>query len=170
MEHLELHDSGTETAATYLLSVCATLLTMGVVQGIKPDDMVEFFASQVQTMLTAPPNYKLYGKTAPVWIMRGFYPKTPIFFKLTVCRNERGTYVKASIPMVKGGKKRTGYPSLIKFDGAQLNETITNKMENSFFGASHEVKPLVSWLRMPRCMSPRGVKIFSYEKPSKKNS
>lgn len=143
---------------------------MGVIQELKPSDMVEFFGTQVQAMLMAPANYKLYGKSAPVWIMRGFYPNSTIFFKLTVSRNERGIWAKASIPMVKGGRKRTGYPSLIHFDGVKLNEMITQRMENSLLGADHEIKPIdTPVLRMPRCMSPKGIKIFSYEK-SKKNS
>lgn len=116
-------------------------------------------------MLAAPPNYKMWGKTAPVWIMRGFYPGTSVFFKLVVYRSDQsGTWVKASIPMVKTGRSR--YPSTISFDGRELNSTLTKKMENSLLEADHKIEPLVSvTMKMPRCMSPKGVKIFGYEKP-----
>ena len=161
-------DFGAEIAPSYSMKVCATVLTMGLVQGVNPEDMVEFFATQVSTMLLSPPNYNKYGIKAPVWIMRGFYPGTSVFFKLIVARNDQGTWVRVSYPKINGTKNR---PHTFHFDGARLNEAITDKMENTFFGAKHEVKPLISAkLRSPKCMSPKGVKIFNYEKPKKRTN
>jgi hypothetical protein len=159
-----------EEVSPYTLKVCSTLLMMAYVHNVDPDDLIEFFATQIQTMLTAPPNYKSFGKTLPVWIMRGFYPGTHLFFKLTVVRNDdgmlEGTWAKASLPMVQIGSKRRS-DKFIRLSGKDLNQAISRKMENSLLGADHEVKSFVTDAvrRMPRCMSPKGVKIFSCDVP-----
>ena len=155
-----------DEVSSYTMKVCSTLIMLAYVSNIDPDDLIEFFATQVQAMLIAPPNYKMFGAAPPVWVMRGFYPGTSLFFKLTVARNEKGTWVKASIPMMTVGNKRRA-DKFVKLDGKQLNETIVNKMENTFFGATHQIKPLVEdkLRKMPRCMSPKGVKIFSCDVP-----
>lgn len=158
MENLELPKS-------YTMKVCPTLLSLAFVQGVKPDDMVEFFAIQVQAMLAVPPNYNFYGQTAPVWIMRGFFPETSVLFKLIVIRSGNDTIVKASIPIPKIGKGRF-VNKMVYVKSVDINRAITNKMENALLGGEHEIKSLFAvGCRMPRCMSPRGVKIFSYKKP-----
>jgi len=165
MESLEQPEL-VENISSYTMKVCSTLIMMAYVNGIDPDDLVEFFATQVQAMLNTPPNYKMYGNTPPVWVMRGFFPLTTLFFKLVVARNEKGTWAKASIPMIRIGKNRS-WDKVVKLDGNQLNKTIVDKMENTFFGATHQIKPLVEdrVRKMPRCMSPKGVKIFNCELP-----
>jgi len=117
-------------------------------------------------MLTVPPNYKMYGNTPPVWVMRGFYPGTCLFFKLTVAKNEMGTWVKATIPVAQMGSRRK-VNKVLTWTGQQLNNSLTSKMENSLLEANNEIKPLVTnaLRRMPRCMSPKGIRVFACDVP-----
>jgi hypothetical protein len=152
----------------YTLKVNPTLLTMGIVHGLKPDDMVEFFATQVPALLAAPANYNKFGELAPVRIMRGFYPGTPIFFKLVVAKNDLGVFAKASVPMTVLRKVYlvSGY---LSFRGDDVSKQLTKKLENAFLDVNHTIEPLVTVpLKMPRCMSPKGVRLFTYKKPRKK--
>jgi hypothetical protein len=168
METLEQLDP-VEEASSYTLKVCSTLLSMAYIHEIDPDDLVEFFSTQVQAMLTVPSNYKQFGHAPPVWVMRGFYPGTRLFFKLVIARNEKGTWAKASIPMMHVGSKRKA-DRFIKLTGKELNQSMVKKMENSLLGADHQIVPLIpdKVRRMPRCMSPKGVKIFSCDIPRTK--
>ena len=156
----------------FVLKVMSELLTQAHIAGIDLEEFIEFFATQIQTMLSHSPNYNYMGEKKRVWIMRGFYPDTPIFFKLTLIlsTNDKENYYAKVSPLRVNfyGKGGTAYDSWVKFDGKTLNEDITDKMENVFFGAEHDLKPILrDKVRMPRCMSPKGMKIFRYKKPRK---
>lgn len=153
------------------------LLTEGVVLGLKPDDMIEFFATQVEAMLVCPPNYRMYNETARVWILRGFYPKTSLFFKLVLVDStkdgasgyETKYFAKATSLRVNWrSPKGRSYEDHVTVNGADVAESITNKMENEFFGAKHEIKQLFTKnIKMPKCMSPKGMRLFRYDNPLK---
>lgn len=152
----------------YTLKVTNALLQMGLVHGVQPESMVEFLAAQVQNMLACPPNCKQFGPESRVWILRGFYPGTPLFFKLTVSSKVRhGRYfAKAQIPIVKNHFRRE---LVSTFDGRLLNEHMTNAMENAVFGAKHKITPLFEGkMRRPKCMSPKGMPLLRYKSPTKK--
>ena len=162
-----------ETPRKYQLKVMSELLVQAHIIGVELDEFVGFFASQVQAMLVCPPNLNLFGQKARVWILRGFYPGTHIFFKLVLMDREDGLYAKASPLRVhfQGTRGTTKYDAHMKFNGTKLNEDLTNRMENAFFGANHKLDPILyNKIRMPRCMSPKGLKIFRYKKPRKKKN
>jgi hypothetical protein len=159
----------------YKLKIMSELLVQAHILGLDLEEFVGFFATQVQAMLASPPNYCKFGKKARVWIMRGFYPGTTLFFKLTLVTcsdNTWGThsyYAKASPIRVLYYGKHGSYDDHITLDSNLLNESITNRMENAFFNAEHELKPILEKkLKMPRCMSPKGMQIFNYKKPKTK--
>jgi len=179
MSYLASHEEG--TPQQYHLKIMSELLTQAHIAGIDLEEFVGFFASQIQAMLASPPNYNKFGQKARVWIMRGFYPETPVFFKLvlidtnaTVKNDSRfgtgpGYFAKVSpMRVMYYGRKGNAYDDHVTLDGAKLNDDLTNRMENSIFGAGHELKPILEKkVRMPRCMSPKGLRIFKYKKPKK---
>lgn len=152
------------------MKVMSDLLAQAYIRGIDLNEFVEFFASQAQSMFNYPRNCRLTGTQDRVWLMRGFYPGSSIFFKLSIIPNRNQEYfdtpyyVKVSLPTVNGRKQRYNM-----FGSKELNDYIVDKMENSVFNAGHDIKPLIDdTFRMPRCMSPKGMKIFRYEKPTRK--
>jgi hypothetical protein len=158
-------------AQPYRLKIMSELLIQATVLGIDLEEFAGFFAAQIQAMLACPPNYNYTGKKLRIWLMRGFYPGSPIFFKLSICKlNEsmgawsESYYAKASPLLVKPSKSRKAH---IFLEGKELNNNIINRMENRFFGADHKLEPMLPKIKMPRCMSPKGIKIFNYEKPKK---
>jgi hypothetical protein len=164
------HEDG-GTPQSFKLKVMSELLTQAHILGLKAEVIVEFLAAQTQAMMGHSPNYCYHGKRARVWIMRGFYPGTSLFFKLILIGDSetgnRTYYAKASPLRVHF--KKGQYDAHVLFNGGDLNEHFTNTMENTFFGANHDVKALIEGgIRMPRCMSPKGMKIFRYRKPRKK--
>lgn len=164
------------TPAPYQLKVMSELLTQAHILGLDLEELIEFLASQVQAMLSCPPNYNFMNEKKRVWILRGFYPRSTLFFKLTLCRlgedtNTGGYFAKASPMRVVFTNKRTKSrcDDHVVFDGNKLNNALTDRMENTFFGAQHEVESLLNkGVRMPRCMSPKGMKLLKYSKSRKK--
>jgi hypothetical protein len=161
------------TPQQYKLKVMSELLVQAHIVGVELEEFIGFFASQIQAMLACPPNLNMFGQKARVWIMRGFYPGTHIFFKLVLMDHSSGSlYAKVS-PLRVTFKARTGaatkYDAHMIFDSVKLNDDLTNRMENTFFGANHQLTPILTTkLKMPRCMSPKGLKILKYKKPRKK--
>jgi hypothetical protein len=166
------------TPAPYQLKVMSELLTQAHILGLDLEEMIEFLASQVQAMLSCPPNYNFMNEKKRVWILRGFYPGSPLFFKLTVCSladmgGPGGYFAKASPMRVVYTNKRTKTRSddHVSFNGNTLNSALTDRMENTFFGAQHEVKSLLSkGVKMPRCMSPKGMKLLRCNIKKRKNA
>lgn len=163
--------------SSYSIKVLTEVFTNGLIHGLDPEDMLEFFASQVETMLLCPPNYRMWGKSARVWILRGFYPDTPIFFKLVVIDTSidspenHGTKYFAKVTPLRtlyrtkhGGK----YDDHYTWMSEGIEENMTNRMENTFFHAKHEIKKLITKkLTMPRCMAPKGMKLLRFKRPRK---
>ena len=166
------------TPQQYKMKVMSELITQAHIAGVNIEEFVGFFAAQVQAMLASPPNYNKYGKKARVWIMRGFYPDTPIFFKISLIESNSdyvhlsdsmGYYAKVTPLRVQSCWKGRSAEDYVLLDGRKLNEDITNRMENSLLGADHRLQPILEKkVKMPRCMSPRGLQIFNYKKPKKK--
>ena len=150
------------------------LFTQGLIHGLSSDEMLEFFASQIEAMFCCPPNYRFFGQKARVWILRGFYPNTPIFFKLVlidtsvnnVYHGGAGYFAKAT-PMRAVFRGRGGgvYDDHRTFSSTDISTNITNRMENAFFNANHDIKELITKkIKMPRCMSPKGMKLLRIDK------
>ena len=165
------------TRQQYHLKVMGELLTQAHIIGVELEEFVCFFATQVQAMLACPPNLQVGD--GRVWVMRGFYPGTPVFFKLTVVStitdDSRMSYhAKASPLRVMWHHpkyKSRKYDEHVYLMSEKLNENITLRMENTFFGANHKIEPLLEKKpKMPRCMSPKGLKLFRYEKPKKRKA
>lgn len=158
------------TPQQYRIKIMTELLMQANISGLDLNEFVGFFGAQVQAMLASPPNYNKYGQKARVWYMRGFYPGSSIFFKLVLCTRDSSYggasyYAKVSpLRIEKRVTKNRIVEDNYQFDGSEISEDVTNRMENTFFGADHELKPLVpNKIKMPRCMSPKGMKIFRYE-------
>lgn len=158
----------------YKLKVMTELFAQARILGLDLEELLEFLASQVQAMLSCPPNYNFRGEKKRIWVLRGFYPKSTLFFKLTICHLEedKGYYAKASPMRVSYYTKHKQVGDhYVAFDGIALNEALTNRMENTFFGAAHVVKDLLpKEIKMPRCMSPKGMRLLRYQPPRKRRN
>jgi hypothetical protein len=164
-----------ETPQRYNFKIINELLVQAKALNIDLEGFIGFLGAQVQAMLGCPPNYSKFGKKERAWIMRGFYPGTPLFFKLTIGTDTNSPsggnqYNVKAVPL-RVNKTVKGHQSeaYIWLDSAKINEDITNRMENEFFGANHELESLLDiHIKLPRCMSPRGCQMFRYDIPSPK--
>ena len=148
----------------YYLRVMQALLQQGKAIGIEPDEMVEFLGTQVQRMIQCPPNCTRYKSN--IWIVRGFYPKTSLFFKLTVSeKSNTGSwwgldskyYAKAQLLVCRNGPREIG----VMFSSDTVNEVITGKMENIMLdGTNDKLSFFEKRMTMPKCMSPKGMQLF----------
>lgn len=150
----------------FKLKVMTELLTQAHINSVDPEALVTFLGSQVQCMLSCPPNYNKYGKKERVWVMRGFYPDTPVFFKLVVVEaGDSSYYAKASslrvaTTLTKGGGVKEDH---MMVNSDQINENAVASMENALLSADNKVHPLVTrQVKVPRCMSPKGMPIYSF--------
>lgn len=172
----------------FRLKLSPTLLSQLDVVGVQADDFIEFVTAQAQAMIGCKSNFRLYNTGSqpdkPVWIMRGYYPETPVFFKLTVVKTTQLTghggnayqedfsyYVRARELRVKGRRKwhetmRMHHGEIVVMS-SDIMKNITHAMENELLGAGHEIKPILAkGPKKPKCMSPKGCKLFRYKKPS----
>lgn len=171
----------------FRLKLSPTLLSQLLVADVKPDEFVEFVAAQFQNMIACKPNCRLFTTVdKPVWILRGYYPNTSVFFKITVVKakgfqhhsghtwTENFTYyVRARELQVKSKRKwqdtlLVNYNDIVLFSN-DIMKSITAAMENSLLGGTNELKPLIKGgPTKPKCMSPKGMKLFQHKKPTKR--
>ena len=176
MNYLELPNNA------FRLKLSATLLSQLLVVGVKSDEFIEFVAAQFQNIIACKPNCRIHtAPDKPVWVLRGYYPNTPVFFKLTVVKavgfqQARGKedflyFVRATELKVKA-KKRWRETLNISYDeiiimSNDIMKNISEGMENTILGAAHETKNFIKdEITKPKCMSPKGMKLFRYKKPS----
>jgi hypothetical protein len=139
--------------------------------GIKPDDAVCFFGQQLTEMMECPPNLTSKQSTplmeikGDYWVMRGFFPNTPVMFKIVGVYNTRSFighdkslfYGKITQPVVKARHKRKvarlfSYETWMKCVDNKVNHILLN---------DDKPKEQIEHYRMPRCSSPKGMKIFN---------
>jgi hypothetical protein len=157
------------SSSKYSLKVEKDVLSALAVADVDVDEALDFFASQIESMLRVPPNYQLYGHKLPIWIMRGFFPGTSVFFKMSMVRHDTPInytdaprYVKVSIPITKSRKMK---PSFVMVDSETLRERLELIVENKFFNAHHELNPIIKEkIRKPKCMSPKGCTLHKFKK------
>lgn len=166
-----------EQPQRYDLKITSEIFVQARILGIDHEEMVEFFATQIECMFRCKPNYNYFGQKAKVWILRGFYPGSSLFFKLILLaqRNQDlngndmhdgGYFAKVTTLTINNTKKKRAFQI---FSGHSLREQMTDKMENALMGAKHEFKPLMTdKYRLPRCISPSGMPIYRFKKPSKR--
>lgn len=161
----------------FSLKINSTLLGQLAIHNVSPTELAEFAYSQITNMLSCKPNCLIYKKSnEDIWILRGYYPNTPVFFKLTLVKNLSGenfTYWARLRPLVVNvkrswsNKNRVNYGEFV-LGSNDINTSIVKTMENSLLGSSHKIEPLIKINSLkPRCMSPKGMKLFNYEKPKK---
>jgi len=171
----------------FRLKISPTLLSQLVIEDISPDECIEFFAAQFQNMIACKPNFKGSTPEKPVWFLRGYYPRTSVFFKMTVVKTGTLTghhgdqyeetfnyYVKATELKVSPGKtfrsKVFMNSGFIALYSDAIMRRITEGMENSVLGGEHEIKSLIpAKLVRPKAMSPKGMKLFRYDKPLRRD-
>lgn len=160
-----------EDPTPYDMKVTGEIFAHAKILGIDAEKMVEFFATQVEAMLMCPPNFKFGGNRC--WILRGYYPGSSMFFKQilinpTSDRMGEGGYYFSKVSSLSVGFRRHT-PAHQTFKGNELRKLMSDRMENILLGASHKIEPLIKVkTKMPRCLAPKGMKLFRYKKPKRK--
>lgn len=169
-----------KTKPKYILRVCNRLLIKLRMAGIDPSEATVFFGSQVNPMLNCRPNFgpgsnksKKTELKRDVWLMRGFYPGTPLMFKISIAENDvfgdmYQYYVKVSEPPVriptKAKLRELQFTSRYEssFDSDRINIELEKRVENEILGQDHTTEKLVSEkvVFTPKCISPKGMPFY----------
>jgi len=158
----------------YDLRVYNVVFVQAKVLGISTDDLLEFIGSIATSMMAHTPNYKsnIGGR---VWVFRGFYPKTTLFLKISVMDavktgdNSSRRFIKVRPLDSTEGSAGHKWDKIIKIDSNALETYLTDTMENHLLGAKHKIEPIMAEkIKMPKCMSPKGMPLFKYKKPKRK--
>lgn len=127
--------------------------------------VLSFFDGKVSEMVAAEPNIKKFRKNKysseikvenPVWILRGYYTGTPVFFKLTVVKPQEGAYI---IPADEDYFVRVIDPNKPKILQIKSEAIADGSAEGELLGGDMEVP-----LKKQRIMHPKGVKSCPFEK------
>ena len=157
---------------TYGLTLDTKLLIQFKANGIKIEDAVLFFASIVRQMMLVKPNYGPHKNNAykkydyNTWIMRGWYPNSGIYFRLTLTEVNNPyshKYIaKAIVPTTHSKIKQSFY------EGSQLDALIDERAENAILGEGVIVHPVdVNKINLPKCISPKGLPVYGPPKLKK---
>jgi hypothetical protein len=159
-----------ESSSPYRVSINNDLINTLALEGVKPDDLIDFATDQIEQMLLVEPNYKKGARRlackrvtqhnqqrADAWVMRGYYPDTSIPLKITITSTKDNDMLDQSVPyFVKVRLIHPTIPGVKSFDGAVLRKRhLERAMEQNIFGASSERDTLCEHkIVKPRCMSP----------------
>ncbi len=161
----------------YRLKVSPTLIAQLAIEGVDPSSLVEFAHAQIQVMMECKPNCRIYAPKK-IWVLRGYYPNTSVFFKLTLVKAEvenlngtdsRYQYFARIKHLVVGSKRSWHANNFINYgeivlDSERVRNYVTQGIENSILGAEHKQEPLIDVGNLkPRCMSPKGMRLFKSE-------
>lgn len=149
------------------VSVEAAILIQLKAAGVKPSDGMLFFDSLVRQMYTCKPNYGSHKNngmrkyTYDTWLLRGYYPETSVFFRLTLSavpstfNNE--THLVGRVVVPKYNAKRSKYHLQ-----AEIGEEISNQVAEKFLlGSNTEITEYpVDKVSLPKCISPKGMPFF----------
>lgn len=169
-----------ESSNQYQLKVSRQLINLLAVHGVSVNDALMFLTDNIERMLTVAPNFKkgrFRGgpknniQASDAWVMRGCYPNSNIFFKITVTTTKGNPVLDAlsepyfvSITAIE--KKLNGNYHLLS---SQLREQLFERtMEQNIFGAVSEIKPIVEHKTVaPRCLTPKGLKPMKRKRAKK---
>lgn len=160
------------------LSIDNKLLLALRAANVSPDMAAHFLYTQALNMQACPPNYtekqnqpkiprplNFHGK---YWVMRGFFPKTPIMFKIVMVNTaenyhpaqgpEDGYYAKAELIQPKVQRQH----QLKTFVNKELYEKIQNDVANNIILGDSNPDPKIKLTqRHPKCMSPKGCVVYN---------
>ncbi len=160
-------------ATTFQLGITDSLI-LSVMQhgGCTAEDVVQFFVMQVEKLLELPPNitrrsrYAKVSADKEIWVLRGYYPGTSVFFKVSAVRHkedpndkyaigndDRCAYVKVSSPESKTKQV---------FHSGQIQKELADTM---LVGAQLNLK-----LKTQRTLTPKGLKKLSMKGKKKRKN
>lgn len=147
---------------------------------IEQCDALNFFATQIEAMLAVEPNMgagkkrSKYGRNAiSAWVMRGYYPNTPVFFKITIIKTKdyeglgwpraSDYYAKITIPPISQTSGR-----YFMVDGREFAKyRLQSALEGEVFGTTECMSP---YLQYTIKMSPKGVALNRLKKRKVRSS
>jgi hypothetical protein len=96
------------------------------------------------------------------WVMRGFYPGISTMFKIVVADTSGGAresfYAKVSHPAIRASK---GNPTQCRIDMKRWLSIMDDKANYILVGDDMPESKIQIIQRIPKCMSPKGVKIHN---------
>lgn len=169
----------------YSLNICNRLLIKLRMNGIDPTEAILFFSCQIEQMLACSPNYGpktvrnkgLHVVDRDVWLLRGFYPETAQMFKISISTRDDNYpwnyYIKVSEPTIRATVKTRSRMSrystgwLPKYEShftpKDIEEPLRERLEREILGVKDtKITRLISdsTIYTPRCISPKGMKLF----------
>lgn len=131
---------------------------------IHTSEVLSVLDSIIHTAVSCPPNLTrrpFQPKTAdpndakvdlPIWIIRGFFPETPIFFKMVIADLEKYAMDRQFKYRVKIQLPHNFYNGIVRVNTKKIREDAAEKEILGDF-ASKELE-----IKKPRCMTPKGMK------------
>jgi len=163
---------------SYTLNVNSQLIMQLKLAGIDPGDVLLFFHANILEMLTYKPNYgphkdsKMRRFKFDTWILKGYFPNTPILFKCCMVHDPQHTlsdsnyYVKVQQPKFRFSREASSFFGRIKEDviEAHAGKIAERELLTSLGKPEFE---LGFKMNSPKCISPKGMKVFSLNKDKK---
>ncbi len=153
----------------FQIKFCNKLLYSLRAAGVTPDTVAAFVGQQVVSMQACPPNYTFKNNKKHLgmefhdqyWVMRGFYPNTPIMFKIVMVqtnKTEPAFYAKANLIIPTLQRK---HPHVSVIDEKTFMKIIEDQANNILVGDSISDPKIILTQRHPKCMSPKGMTVFN---------
>jgi hypothetical protein len=154
------------------IKICHKLLYSLRAAGIQPDTAAAFLGQQVVSMQTAPPNYTFKNNKKHLhmkfensyWIMRGFYPNTPIMFKIVMVDTSQSHGARddfyAKVELINPTLQRKHAHSTY-LNNKQFMDIMNDQANNILVGDTVPDPKIILTQRHPKCMSPKGIVVFN---------
>jgi len=158
------------------MNVHHELLRELYLNGIEPNDALTFFAELILTVQQYEYNYGPQKKnnhakhTMPFYLVKGFYPNTSVMFRFVLidmvdrdpwAHSDNELYAKVSKATYRLPKTCRFGMSLSK---EQQQTLLENKAESIILNANIRSNIATTAYRAPRCISPKGMKLFKLKK------
>ncbi len=137
---------------------------------ISPDRATAFFGQQVVSMQSCPPNYTARNNNKyarlefndKFWVMRGFFPSTPVMFKIIMVDDSSGRgesyYAKVEL-IVPTLQKKHAHNTMV--DEKLWLKVMNDETNRILLGDNNPDPKITLTQRHPKCMSPKGMTVFN---------
>lgn len=161
----------------FAYKTCAKLLMSLRTAGVNEDEALAFFAENINRMTECPPNFGskknnryITYHISELWIMRGFFPKTPIMFKIVLIKGQGSQgqwnddsgrldwYAKVEQPRIS---IPSGNPSHIFITRKRIKSLMDKQMNRLLLEDRNTESLFKVEHRTPKCFSPKGCIIYN---------
>jgi len=141
----------------------ALIIAIADTKGIERYEVMAFFDETISAMSQCPPNLTRrqgakktdpdYNIPIPIWVLRGYYPGTGIFFKITLIHDNTSTYNNGMFAKVHHLNMHNLWKDRVHLDAEAVRRAVAEKELIGHDLPQMELKP-------QRLMTPKGMKPF----------